>query len=285
MKRAIRLLSSIIKNRTGAVVRPSWCTYLVCQMCNATCGMCDSWKLKRGRELSPEEVRTVFGKIGPLDVVRLSGGEPFLRKDMHELSHAVMEKSNPQVLHITTNGSYPDRVEAFVDGFRWPKRLRIMVSMDGVGETHDKNRGKHVTFDKALQTVETIKRKDNVGVTVSVNHTVISTQSLREAPELSRLLGAMGVDVQTVLAYSDSAMYGEQRIGGRAEDLIIAGGYPLHPDIDARAALDFVDAELARVDKIDDLAASYRQTLLPRGAQRALDRPFERAQPALHGAA
>lgn len=255
MKRAVRLVSSIVKNRIGAVPRPSWCTYLVCQMCNASCGMCDSWKLKRGRELSPDEVRTVFAKIGPLDVVRLSGGEPFLRKDMLDVSRAVMEASDPQVLHITTNGSYPDRIETLVRGFDWPRRLRIMVSLDGTRETHDRSRGKHVTFDRALESIRAIKAVGGgVGVTVSVNHTVISTESLRQAPELARLFGQLGVDVQAVLAYSDSAMYGQSRHGSKAEDLIIAGGYPLHPDIDEQEAIAFVDAELARVDRIEDVA-------------------------------
>ena len=77
-----RLALSILSNRLGAVPRPSWCTYLVNYHCNARCKMCDSWRMKRGYELTPRDVRAVFGKIGRLDVVRLSGGEPFLRPDM-----------------------------------------------------------------------------------------------------------------------------------------------------------------------------------------------------------
>src|SRR5262249_41897231 len=72
----------VLQNRVGAVPRPSFCTYLVCNRCNALCQMCDSWKLPKGYELTPEEVAVVFGKIGRLDVVRLTGGEPFLRDDI-----------------------------------------------------------------------------------------------------------------------------------------------------------------------------------------------------------
>ena len=68
----------ILDNRAGRVPKPSWCTFLVCNRCNARCSMCDSWKLPRGRELTPDEVFAAFSKLGDLDVVRLSGGEPFL---------------------------------------------------------------------------------------------------------------------------------------------------------------------------------------------------------------
>lgn len=43
--------------------------------------MCDSWKIKRGAELTALQVREVFARIGTLDVARLTGGEPFLRDD------------------------------------------------------------------------------------------------------------------------------------------------------------------------------------------------------------
>jgi pyruvate-formate lyase-activating enzyme len=62
-----------------AVPRPGWCTYLVTYRCNARCGMCDSWRMKPGTELAPSDVARVFERIGALDIVRLSGGEPFLR--------------------------------------------------------------------------------------------------------------------------------------------------------------------------------------------------------------
>ncbi|RPI89817.1 MAG: radical SAM protein, partial [Planctomycetaceae bacterium] len=154
--RVFNLAHSILQNRRGAVPRPSWCTYLVCYRCNARCQMCDSWRLKPGLELTAEQVRLVFEKVGRLDVVRLTGGEPFLRDDFGEVARAVFEESRPSVLHITTNGSFPDKIARFVGEFPRPQVLRFLVSFDGGPAEHDANRGAQVTFQTACESVDTL---------------------------------------------------------------------------------------------------------------------------------
>jgi MoaA/NifB/PqqE/SkfB family radical SAM enzyme len=247
--RAASFALAVLQNRTGAVPRPGYCTYLVNYRCNARCGMCDSWRLKPGVELTPAEVTTVFSKIGRLDAVRLTGGEPFLREDFAELAAAVLRASDPLVLHVTTNGSFPARVESFAAGFARLDRLRVMVSLDGLPEEHDANRGADVTFAQAL---ETITRLQALGVQVSVNHTVISAQSLADAPALKRRFSAMGVDVHAVLAYADSAMYGVKLRGTRAEHLIAPRGYPLHPALLGADVIGFVERELDELPQLRD---------------------------------
>jgi len=254
----------VLQNRVGAVPRPSWCTYLVCNRCNARCQMCDSWRIPRGYELTVAEVREVFGKIGALDLVRLSGGEPFLRADFEELAAAVMEVSRPAILHITTNGSFPERIVRFARAFARPRRLRFMVSLDGLADEHDANRGKQVTFDRAVETIRRLIAERHRGLDVTVNHTVISNRSMRDADELRARLTALGTDVQTVLAYEDSAMYGETRRGTIADDLA-AGDFPLHPALDRAAAMRFVEAELARVAAIRNPALRVGKRYYLRG--------------------
>src|SRR5262245_30769047 len=94
-----RLPLAIVNNLPGRVPHPGWCTYLVTYRCNARCRMCDSWRLKPGGEMTPAQVRQVFAKVGALDVVRLTGGEPFLREDFADVARAVEEASRPVVLH------------------------------------------------------------------------------------------------------------------------------------------------------------------------------------------
>ena len=147
----------VLQNRLGYVPRPSFCTYLVCDRCNARCGMCDSWRLPRGVELTAEQVATVFGKVGALDAVRITGGEPFLRADLLEVAEAISSQSSPGVLHITTNGSFPQRIERFVRAFSRPRRLHFMVSFDGLPAVHDASRGRKVTFERALASVGSMR--------------------------------------------------------------------------------------------------------------------------------
>lgn len=254
----LRYPRTVAENRAGRVPRPSWVTYLVCNRCNARCGMCDSWKLPRGYELTVSEVDRIFGQVGDVDVVRLSGGEPFLRTDMLELAEAVMARSTPGVLHITTNGSFPDRIRRFVEQFSRPRRLRFMVSLDGLPEVHDASRGRVVTFDRAMRTIEAlVDLRGRLGVEVSVNHTVISAESMADHEGIRARMRPLGVDVHSVLAYEDSAMYGAERRGTRADDLIVLDGYPLHSALEGADAIGFVEAELARLPEIADRAVRH----------------------------
>jgi MoaA/NifB/PqqE/SkfB family radical SAM enzyme len=248
-----RLALAIVANRTGRVPRPGWCTYLVTFRCNARCGMCDSWRMKPGAELTPEQVRTVFAKIGRLDIVRLTGGEPFLRPDFEEIARTVDDVSRPGVLHITTNGSFPDRIVDFVERFPRPERLRFMVSFDGLAAEHDASRGKDVTFAVAEETVRRLAAlRPTKRLAVSINHTIISARSLADHDELARRFAALDVDVHNVLAYSDSAMYGLKRFGKKATDLIPPTGYPLHPDLPEGDAITFVRRQLQGTQTIHD---------------------------------
>jgi MoaA/NifB/PqqE/SkfB family radical SAM enzyme len=247
-----KFVLSVVSNRAGWVPRPSWCTYLVCFRCNARCGMCDSWKMKPGREMTPDEVRVVFGKIGRLDVVRLTGGEPFLRDDFAEVALAVWETARPGVLHVTSNGSFPERIQRFCEQFPRPSRLRFMISLDGESEEHDANRGDEVRFEIALESLRCLaKLRDQLGLQVSVNHTVISARSLADHRLLVTRLAPLGIDVQTVLAYRDSAMYGKKRFGHKATDLI-GGGYPLHPDLEGADVIGFTRTQLRQTSRMRD---------------------------------
>lgn len=278
--RPVALALSVIQNRLKRVPRPSWCTYLVNFRCNARCQMCDSWRVKPGYEMTPAEVGEVFGKIGRLDVVRLSGGEPFLREDMGAIAEAVLARSRPFVIHITTNGSFPERVEAFVRGFSRPRMLRFMVSFDGLQEEHDRNRGAEVLFETALATVRRlVGLRAQYGIEVSVNHTVISAQSLADNAGLRKLFGGMGVDVHSVLAYADSAMYGAKLRGKKAEHLIVPSGYPLHPKLQGADCVGFVKEELRRVHEFDSAMMRIGKRYYLKGLKDRLEGANGSAQP------
>jgi MoaA/NifB/PqqE/SkfB family radical SAM enzyme len=211
--------------------------------------------MKPGAEMSVDDVDRVFEKLGALDVVRLSGGEPFLRPDFEAIAAAVARRSRPLVLHITTNGSFPDRVAAFAEAFDAPYRLHIMVSLDGMAEVHDRSRGDEVTFALAMETVERLAAlRERRGVGVSVNHTVISPASLDDHAAIEARLRPLGVDVHSVLAYAESSMYAIKLRGKKAEHLIVPEGYPLHPDLAGADVLAFVDREIASTERLTDRA-------------------------------
>jgi MoaA/NifB/PqqE/SkfB family radical SAM enzyme len=204
--------------------------------------------MKPGREMSPVDVEGVFRKLGRLDVVRITGGEPFLRGDLLEVAEAVLRASKPRVLHITTNGSFPERIVDFARRFSAPRRLAFLVSFDGHRDEHDASRGRDVTYDTAMESVRMLAAlRSTLGLDVSVNHTVISPRSLSDSGRLREELAPLDIDVQSVLAYAESSMYGIKLRGRRAEHLIVPVGYPLHPKLQGADVVGFVRRELRLV--------------------------------------
>jgi len=228
--------------------------------------MCDSWRLPPPRELTVAEVAEVFGRLGRLDVVRLTGGEPLLRADLPELVEAVLRRSRPLVVHVTTNGSLPHRAVELVRGCSSPHKLRLMVSFDGLAEVHDRNRGSPAGFRLALETVRLLAElRRTHGFGLSVNHTVISERSLADGPGLQALMAKLQVEVHSVLAYADSAIYGIRLQGRSAEHLLSSGGYPLHPDLRAADTAGFLRRELARTGRCSDLLLRWGKRYYLRG--------------------
>ncbi len=168
-----------------------------------------------------------------------------MRDDLEDVVDAIMKASNPLVMHITTNGSLSERVERFATGFRQPRRLFIMVSLDGHRDVHDANRGRDVTYDVALETVKRLVHiRRSRKIDVSVNYTVISPESVDDAHRVRAELAPLGVDMHVVLAYSGSATYDLRLRGKRAEHLIVPSGYPLHPDLAGADVIGLVEREL-----------------------------------------
>ena len=79
MKRYLSFPRSVLRARLRRTDQPRLLTYIVTFTCNARCVMCDSWQ-KPSHDLSIEEIEGIFRQLPQLDAVRLSGGEPFVRK-------------------------------------------------------------------------------------------------------------------------------------------------------------------------------------------------------------
>lgn len=158
--------------------RPTTPTRLVMDItrrCNLRCQMCSTWKTEAGHEITPDEVRDVLGQMPGMLWLDVTGGEPMLRRDVLELFTAVCDATPAlRVLHFQTNGWFRERVGEVVDLItaRRPElELIITVSLDGPPQTHDAVRGREGSFDRALATIDALRRRDDcatyVGTTVT----------------------------------------------------------------------------------------------------------------------
>jgi Fe-coproporphyrin III synthase len=107
---------------------------IVTSRCNAKCNMCDVWQYPSKPE---EEIGLdVYEKLPQMFFTNITGGEPFVRKDLPEIV-ALLRRKTKRIV-ISTNGFFTDRIIALCE--KYPD-LGIRISIEGAQETNDKIRG------------------------------------------------------------------------------------------------------------------------------------------------
>lgn len=149
------IAKSVVNNKLGRIELPSMVTFIVTWRCNLRCFMCDVWKKTDHDDMTPEEAGAIFKQFPKLDTLRLTGGEPFLRRDFDQLVGSILDNVDPAVVHLTTAGVMYDRIVNFAKTFG-SKKLHIKVSIDGVGDRHDEIRGYRGLYNKSLRTLRTL---------------------------------------------------------------------------------------------------------------------------------
>jgi len=204
-------LRAIVRNRRRQFDWPRFLTYTVTFGCNARCIMCDSWKMPNKDDLTLDEIARIFGQLPRMDAVRLTGGEPFARRDMVEIAKLVDEKLRPLSLHVTTNGFLTERIVEFCE--QRPKRttLDLLVSIDGVGEKHNTIRGHSRAYDLCLETIKALApRRRELKLRIAVNQTIVDAEGADQYKQLREVLRPFGIHNQIVMAYDVSATYNLQ---------------------------------------------------------------------------
>lgn len=178
---------------------PMTLTFSVTNLCQSRCQSCNIWDIYKKRpgmwknELSLDEIEKTFRSIGPIYFFNISGGEPFLRRDLPEIVGLAVEHMHPRIVHTPTNAISPGRVEEGVirileimEARNWQGPFTVKPSLDGVGEMHDEIRGVPGNFDKVMETVERLKRirqrYPNLHVELG---TVVSRMNMHHLDELA----------------------------------------------------------------------------------------------------
>ncbi len=171
LHQAAHIAKHIAGRKFSKAFLPNHAVFLVTKRCNMRCAMCGVEKQDGRDDLSVDAYRKMFDTgLKRLDVVKISGGEPFIRKDATELFSYLLEKNNPATFHITTNGFYIDRIQDFIKTTAG-RKLSISVSIDGPPDVHDEVRGVKGAFEHAHETLRMIK-KDFKNVLLTVNCTI-----------------------------------------------------------------------------------------------------------------
>jgi MoaA/NifB/PqqE/SkfB family radical SAM enzyme len=259
LQRVSSLAQTVRSVRRGQACLPRMLTYTVTFACNARCVMCDSWRKDAKGDLTLAEIKRIFAQLPPLDAVRLTGGEPFVRRDLVDIARLAASSLDPALLHVTTNGFLTDRIVDFCE--RRPRTipLNLLVSIDGVGDTHDAIRGHKGAFRTAMRTIEALAgRRKELHMNLAVNQTVVDATGAAQYRELHDLLAPFGIKNQVVVAYRESATY------SLAQETNLAPSYPgqFEPFGDLSAAqlgdlFDSIESDLKSYAPADRTAKRY----------------------------
>ncbi|MCB9762958.1 MAG: radical SAM protein [Alphaproteobacteria bacterium] len=211
MRRALSLFPLVYRSRRRRRSLPRLLTCIVTFTCNARCVMCDSWRKESADDLDVDEYADIFAQLPPMDAVRLTGGEPFVRRDLPRIARLVQERLRPFVLHVTTNGFLTRRIVQFCEQRDKTTPLQLLISVDGFGERHNEIRGQDTAWRRTTETLAAlVPRREALRLRVAVNQTVVDPQGLEHYRRLRDWLAPMGVRNQVVLAYNASATYSTQ---------------------------------------------------------------------------
>lgn len=252
-------LRALARNRRRVVDQPRFLTYIVTFACNARCVMCDSWRKPSPDDLSLDEIDRIFAQLPTLDAVRLTGGEPFVRKDLLEIAHLAQRRLRPLVLHVTSNGFLTDRIVSFCQQREKSVPLHLLISVDGVEDKHNRVRGHDKAWDFALNTLRALApRRKELRLRLAVNQTIVDAEGVEHYRRLRDLLKPLGVHNHIVMAYDASATYSlEQEVTIAPEQVGRFTTFGAFTDEHVRALCDEFERDIAAYPFLERWAKRY----------------------------
>ncbi|MGA7613740.1 MAG: radical SAM protein [Thermoanaerobaculia bacterium] len=182
--------------------------------CNSFCRTCFNWEQLRknkDQELSLDELKKTFDSLDDLLFVVMSGGEPFLRRDIDQVCGHLAERNHAKQITIPTGGITSDligrQVESIVD--RCPEtQIVVNLSVDHVGEKHDWLRGVPGNYEKLKKTYAKLidLREKHENLTVNM-HTCLCTYN---ADDLDQFTEAIKTTFPEISFHSFEMLRGDQ---------------------------------------------------------------------------
>lgn len=189
-------------------VDPITVTYSVTAACQSRCKTCQIGDMycqdpKRAeQDLKIDEIEKIFSTMKPVYFFNISGGEPFLRKDLPQIVELACKYLKPRVVHTPTNAILSERIEEktreileIIRKYDPTVPFTVKPSIDGVGDLHDEIRGVKGNFKKLTETIERLKKVeeeyDNFHLELG---TVISNFNIDHLDEIEDFVHSLGVE-------------------------------------------------------------------------------------------
>ncbi|AKK73972.1 molybdenum cofactor biosynthesis protein MoaA [Chryseobacterium gallinarum] len=166
--------------------------------CNLRCMYCMpeeglTW-IKQNELMTDEEmVRlcSVFTSLG-IDKIRITGGEPFVRKNSIELIEKISQLEGLTDISLTTNGLL---TEPYIPQLKKCGIRSVNLSLDTLDEERFFTITRRKGFDKVMKTLDSLLRH---GIRVKINAVVMEKQNIEDIIPLVLLTRELPVDVRFI---------------------------------------------------------------------------------------
>ena len=178
--------------------------------CQMRCKMCNIWEnpTDSQKEIAPKELEI----LPKLKFVNITGGEPFVRRDLEEIVEVMFTKSDRIV--ISTSGYHYKRILKLAERF---PNIGIRVSIEGLSQRNDDLRGREGGFDRGLKTLLGLREmgvKDiGFGITVS-------NKNSEDMLWLYRLSKELGLEFATATFHNSFYFHKEDNIVNNKDEVI-----------------------------------------------------------------
>ena len=185
--------------------------------CQMRCKMCNIWEnpTRRNEEIAARDLEI----LPSLKFANITGGEPFVRNDLEDITEVLFTKS-PRIV-ISTSGWHTNKILKLAEKF---PNIGIRVSIEGMSQKNDELRGRNSSFDRGLKTLLGLREmgvKDiGFGITVS-------NRNSEDMLWLYRLAKSMGLEFATAAFHNsfyfhkdDNTIHNKDEVIGNFQRLI-----------------------------------------------------------------
>jgi len=168
-----------------SAIRPLSAHIKFTENCQAGCISCDYWKSRWQDRISTDRAVALLNEISAAGIgtLRLTGGEPLLRKDLFEVLHRANATAFKHII-LQTNGLLLKKLHKEVNDSPITK---VAVSIDGLKESNDLIRGIQGYFDLGIEGIKLLRDKQ-LAISVTLNR--LSADELEKLADLAHSLGA-----------------------------------------------------------------------------------------------
>jgi MoaA/NifB/PqqE/SkfB family radical SAM enzyme/glycosyltransferase involved in cell wall biosynthesis len=167
--------------------------YFVTSKCNARCDFCFNlenvigWETREEVELTLDEIRKIARNLKRLPYLTMSGGEPFMRKDLVDILQVFHEEARTQWVTIPSNGAITENTLRMTQEVltKCPTLfLTIQISIDSLHGEHDESRkmpGGFLALTKTLQGLSHLRGKyKNLRIQIATCYDSFNVQRIPE---------------------------------------------------------------------------------------------------------